>query len=37
MIKLKDKEDYGVDAEMIDWFCDNGIRLEDFTNKQKIE
>ena len=28
MIKLADKEGYVIDEEMLDWYFDNGLRLE---------
>ena len=37
MIKLLDKEDYVIDGYMLDWFLDNGFRLEDVTIQQKLE
>ena len=37
MIKLTDKEDYVMDGEMIDWYLDNGLKLEEITIKQKLE
>ena len=37
MIKLTDKEDYVIDGEMLGWYLDNGLRLEDVTIKQKLE
>ena len=37
IIKLTDKEDYVFDGEMLDWYFDNGLRLEDVTIKQKLE
>ena len=37
MLKLTDKVDYVIDAEMLDWFLDHGLRLEDIKIKQKLE
>ena len=37
MIKLTDKEDYVIDGEMLDWYLDNGLKLDDITIKQKLE
>ena len=37
MIKLTDNEDYVKDGEMLDWYLNNGLRLEDITIKQKME
>ena len=37
MIKLTDKEDYVIDGEMLDWYLDNGLKLDDITIKQKME
>ena len=37
MLKLTDKVDYVIDGEMLDWYLENGLRLQDFTIKQKME
>ena len=37
MLNLTDKVDYIIDVEMLDWYLDNGLRLEDVTIKQKME
>ena len=37
MLELTDKVDYVVDGEMLDWYLDHGLRLEDIKIKQKIE
>ena len=37
MIKLTDKEHYVMDGGMIDWYLDNGLKLEEITIKQKLE
>ena len=37
MMKLTDKEDYVIDGDTLDWYLDNGLRLEDVTIKQKLE
>ena len=37
MLKLTDKVDYVIDGEMLDWFSDHGLKLEDITIKQKLE
>ena len=37
MLKLTDKVDYVLDGEMLDWYLDHGLRLEDKKNKQKLE
>ena len=37
MLKLRDKVDNVIDGEMLDWYLDNGLRLEDVTIKQKME
>ena len=37
MLKLTDKVDDVIDGEMLDWYLDHGLRLEDFKIKQKLE
>ena len=37
MLKLTDKLDYVIDGEMLDWYLASGLKLEDITNKQKLE
>ena len=37
MIKLTDKQDSVIDAEILDWYLSNGLRLENITIKQKLE
>ena len=37
MLKLTDKVDYVIDGEMLDWYLASGLKLEDFTIKQKFE
>ena len=37
MLKLTDKVDYVIDGEMIYWYLDHGIKLEDITIKHKLE
>ena len=37
MLKLTDKVDYLIDGEMLDWYLDNGLKLDDITIKQKLE
>ena len=37
MLKLTDKVDYLIDGEMLDWYLDHDLRLEDITIKQKLE
>ena len=37
MLKLTDKVDYVIDGEMLDWYFDHGLKLEDITIKQKFE
>ena len=37
MLKLTDKKDYVIDGEMLDWCLGSGLKLEDFTVKQKLE
>ena len=36
MLKLTDKDDFVIDGEMLDWYLDNGLKLEDITIKQKM-
>ena len=31
MLKLTDKEDYVIDGLMLDWYLDNGVKLDDIT------
>ena len=35
MLKLTDKVDYVIDGEMLDWYLDHGLKLEEITIKQK--
>ena len=35
MLKLTAKVDYVIDGEMLDWYLDNELSLEDVTIKQK--
>ena len=37
MLKLTDKVDSEIDGEMLDGYLDHGLRLEDFTIRQKLE
>ena len=37
MLKLTEKVDYVIDGEMLDWYLDHGLKLEDITIKQKLE
>ena len=37
MLKLTDKVVYVIDGEMLDWYLDHGLKLEDITIKQKLE
>ena len=37
MLKLTVKNDYVVDGEMLDWYLDHDLRLEDITIKLKLE
>ena len=37
MLKLTDKVDYVIDGEMLDWYLDHGLRLEDIKIKQNLE
>ena len=37
MLKLTDKVDYVIDGEMLDWYLDHGLKLEDITIKQKLK
>ena len=37
MPKLTDKIDYVIDGEMLDWYLDHGLRLEDIKINQKLE
>ena len=37
MLKLTDRVDYVIDGEMLDWYLDHGLNLEDITIKQKLE
>ena len=37
MLKLTDKENYVIGGEMLDWYLDHGLKLEDITIKQKLE
>ena len=37
MLKLTDKVDYVIDGEMLDWYLDLRLRLEDIKIKQKLE
>ena len=34
MLKLTDKVDYVIDGEMLDWYLDHGLRLEDNKIRQ---
>ena len=34
MLKLTHKEDYVIDGEVLDWYLDNGLKLEDITIQQ---
>ena len=36
MLKLTDKENYVIDGEMLDWYLDHGLKLEDITIKQQV-
>ena len=37
MLKLKDKTDYVIDGEMIDWHLDHEFKLEDNTIEPELE
>ena len=37
MLKLTDKVDYVIDGEMLDWYLDKRLKLDDITIKQKLE
>ena len=37
MLELTDEGDYVIDGDMMDWYLANGLKLEDVTNKQKLE
>ena len=37
MLSLTDKVDYVIDREMLDWYLDHRLRLEDIKIKQKLE
>ena len=37
MGKLTDKKDYVIEGEMLDWYVDHGLKLEDITIKQILE
>ena len=37
MLKLTDKVEYVIDGEMLDWYLDHGLKIEDITVKQKLE
>ena len=37
MLKLKDKNDYVNDGEMLDWYLASGLKLEVITVKQKLD
>ena len=37
MLKLTHKEDYVIDGEALDWYLNNGLKLEDITIQQKLE
>ena len=37
MLKLTDKVDYVIDGEMLDWYLDHCLKLEDIKIKQKLE
>ena len=37
ILKLTDKKDYVIEREMMDWYFNKGLRLEDVTNKQELE
>ena len=37
MIKLTDKEDCVIDGEILYWYLDNGLKLDDIKIKQKME
>ena len=37
MLKLTHKVDYVIDGDMLDWYLDHGLRLEDIKIKQKLE
>ena len=37
MLKLKDKNNYVIDGEMLNWCLASGLKLEDITIKQKLE
>ena len=37
MLKFTDKNEYVIDGEMLDWYLASGLKLEEFTIKQKLE
>ena len=37
MLKFTDKEDYVIDGEMLDWYLDHGLTLENITIKNRIQ
>ena len=37
MLKITNKVDYVIDGEMLDWYLDHGLKLEDITIKQTLE
>ena len=37
MLKLTDKNDFVIDGEILVWYLDHGLRLEDIKIKQKLE
>ena len=36
MLNLTNKDNYVIDGEMLDWYLDHGLKLEDITNKFKL-
>ena len=37
MFMLTNKEKYEIDGEMLDWYLDHGIRLEDVKIKNEMQ
>ena len=36
MLKFTDKTEYVIDGEMLDWYLDHELELEDISVKQKL-
>ena len=37
MLMIRNKEKYAIDGEMLDWYLDHGVRLEDTTTKNELQ